>query len=141
MALWKNIIIGISIIVLVFVSGVIIFVRSLPDMCGNEILVELPSPNRKMKAVAFQRDCGATTNFSTQVTILSIDEVLENEGGNTFSADTNHGTAPSDHEGDPEIRLRWLSETQLQIQHHQSVRIFRSKIKIKGIDIKYATFQ
>ncbi|MCK9395371.1 MAG: hypothetical protein M0Q44_07255 [Methylobacter sp.] len=141
MTLWKKIIIGITVIVILFIGGVILFVRSLPDMCGNEILFEFPSSNMKMKAVAFLRDCGATTDFSTQVTILPINDVLQNEGGNTFSADTNYGAAPSGQGGGPEVRLRWLSDTQLQIQYHRSARIFKSKIKIKGVDIAYLTFQ
>jgi len=37
---------------------------SLPDMCGNEIYSVVVSPNKKHKAVLFQRDCGATTGFS-----------------------------------------------------------------------------
>ncbi|HEY8219873.1 MAG TPA: hypothetical protein VIF86_07210 [Methylobacter sp.] len=135
------IIVGIVASVLLFVCAIILFVRSLPDMCGNEIFAESASPNRKMKAVAFQRDCGATTDFSTQVSILPIDAVLENEGGNTFSADTNHGAEPSGADGGPEIRLHWLSDARLQIQRHPSTRIFRSKTTIKGVKVEYVTFK
>ena len=51
-------------------------------MCGNDIYSETLSPDGELKAVIFQRDCGATTGFSTQVSILDTDETLENDGGN-----------------------------------------------------------
>ncbi len=42
---------------------------NLAGACGNEILKEVRSPTGKMKGVVFQRDCGATTGFSTQVSV------------------------------------------------------------------------
>ena len=47
------------------------------DPCGNEILSEMRSPDGRLKFIVFQRDCGATTAFSTQVSIIpSGDEFL-----------------------------------------------------------------
>ena len=40
--------------------------------CGNDLVKEVPSPNGKMKAVVFQRDCGATTGFSTQISLCHL---------------------------------------------------------------------
>src|SRR6266550_3254126 len=71
--------------------------------CGNELLKEVASPNGRMKAVVFQRDCGATTGFSTQVSVFRRDQRLPNEGGNLFAADTNHGAAPSGQGGGPVV--------------------------------------
>ena len=77
--------------------------------CGNELLREVASPDGKMKAVVFQRDCAATTGFITQVSVLSKDEKLPNESGNVFSADTNHGVAPSGEGGGPVVEVGWFS--------------------------------
>ncbi|MEJ6473976.1 hypothetical protein [Pseudoalteromonas piscicida] len=63
---------------------VIAFNLWLPDMCGNYFHSESFSPNGELKAVIFQRDCGATTGFSTQISILDVDDKLENEMGNVF---------------------------------------------------------
>jgi hypothetical protein len=63
-------------------------------MCANDLLTEIPSPDGALKAVVFQRDCGATTSFSTQISILWTNRPLPNETGNLFVADTDHGKAP-----------------------------------------------
>ena len=53
-------------------------------MCGNEVFEEQLSPDGKLKAVIFQRDCGATTGFSTQISVLNSHKKLKNESGNVF---------------------------------------------------------
>lgn len=93
--------------------------------CRNEVLKELASPSGKMKAVIFQRDCGATTGFSTQVSVLSKDEKLPDEGGNVFVADTNHGEAPSGQGGGPVVEASWVSENELLIKHDTRARAFQ----------------
>ena len=71
----------IVIILLVYVC----LVAWLPDMCGNDIHVQILSPDKRSKAVVFQRDCGATTSFSTQLSIINASDELPNERGNIFS--------------------------------------------------------
>jgi len=43
------------------------------DPCGNTIVEALPSPDGSHKAVVFVRNCGATTDFSTQMSVLRGD--------------------------------------------------------------------
>jgi hypothetical protein len=52
--------------------------------CGNRIAAEHVSPDARHRVVVFARDCGATTGFSAQVSVLGTDEVMENEAGNAF---------------------------------------------------------
>jgi hypothetical protein len=63
--------------ILTLISGVgalgWLVISALEDLCGNDPISETPSPNGQMKVVVFQRDCGATTGFSTQVSVLPID--------------------------------------------------------------------
>lgn len=61
--------------------------------CANRVLRELPSPDGSRRAVIFDRDCGATTGFSTQVSVVGADDVPAGTG-NVFIADSNHGAAP-----------------------------------------------
>jgi hypothetical protein len=56
----------------------------LPDLCGNRILKTIPSPDGRLNAVIFERDCGATTGFSTQLSVLSAADTLPNDPGNLF---------------------------------------------------------
>jgi hypothetical protein len=110
---------------------------SLAGDCSNQILKQIPSPNKKMKAVVFQRDCGATTGFSTQVSILSFEQDLPNDGGNIFVADTDHGNAPSGAGGGPVVEVSWTSETELLVRHDKRARVFHNEPSLANIRIRY----
>jgi hypothetical protein len=88
----------------------------------------------------FQRDCGATTGFSTQISILPVDEKMPNEGGNVFVADSNHGAAPSGRGGGPIVEVRWLNESELLIKHDSRARVFQSEQSLRGVKIHYERF-
>ncbi|MDP5205496.1 hypothetical protein ORI99_00335 [Alishewanella sp. SMS9] len=89
---------------------VIAFYLWLPDMCGNYFHSERFSPNGEFKAVTFQRDCGATTGFSTQISILDADDKLENEMGNVFRM--------SGHPDKVAPNVVWESDSVLKIDKH-----------------------
>ena len=108
--------------------------------CRNQVLEELASPSGKMKAVIFQRDCGATTGFSTQISVLSKDEKLPEEGGNVFVADTNRGEAPSGQGGGPVVEASWVSENELLIKHDARARTFQHEQSLGNVRILYETF-
>ncbi len=94
-------------------------------LCANDALLRVPSPSRSMDAVVFMRDCGATTGFNTQVSVVpaggqSID------GGDTLVL-----------EGRVPIRLEWRSDTQLVVSGIGSARVFHRAIETGGISISY----
>src|SRR5689334_1844736 len=76
-------------------------------MCGNREVERVPSPDGTLEAVLFQRDCGATTDFSTQVSIVPTGERLADQGGNAFVADANHDRAPRAAWGGPHASISW----------------------------------
>ena len=108
--------------------------------CGNELLGEARSPDGRLKAIVFQRDCGATTGFSTQISVLPIGEKLPNEVGNVFVADSNHGVAPSGRGGGPIVEVRWLNEGELLIRHDSRARVFQSEQSLGKVKIHYERF-
>jgi len=105
------------------------------DLCGNEKLAEYPSPDRKWKVVVFQRDCGATTGFSTQAALVPIDGDWPNRSGNIFTSDTDHGAAPSGPGGGPELGVRWEGPTDLVLTHHPKARVWAADGKA-GVRIR-----
>jgi hypothetical protein len=111
------------------------------DACANKLLYESVSPDRHMKAVVFMRDCGATTDFSTQVAIIPSSEKLSKASGNAFSADTNHGAAPSGPGGGPVVKVQWQSPIELVISHHSAAQIFRLEPAVGGIKVREAKSQ
>lgn len=108
-------------------------------MCGNHVVATVSSPDRSHTAVVFERNCGSTTGFSTQITLNSLFGGRAIGAGNLWVADTDHGTAPSAHWGGPEVRLEWESATTLKVVHHPDARIFRAETNVSGVTVRYET--
>jgi hypothetical protein len=96
--------------------------------CGNQIGYEQQSPGGKLKAVAFERDCGATTGFTTQISILPSNQELPNEVGNLFIAD-----------GDLKIRMKWETEDKLVITYPRDAKVGLKRATQSGISVRYET--
>jgi hypothetical protein len=107
------------------------------DLCGNKELSRVRSPDGIHAAVVFERNCGATTGFSTQVSIVSSRDSLSSEPGNIFIADTDHGAAPAAAWGGPDVQIQWGSNTQLTVSYHRGARVFRRATSHSGIEILY----
>lgn len=113
-------------------------------MCGTYVSDEVPSPNKKLKAVVFQIDCGATTGFNTHVAIGAGNLDTKNTDNIPYSfflADLNSGRAPSGKDGGPEVRLQWRSDSQLVLQHHNLARVVRASSESEGVAIEYQSFR
>jgi len=106
------------------------------DGCGNAIITESISPSGDVKAVMFQRDCGATTSFSTQISVIKEDGELTGSG-NVFVADDDHGTAYTGDWGGPWAEMHWSAPDRLIIRYAEKSRIFEQKNKMSGIRITY----
>ncbi len=66
MRFWAKILLGIVIIVVLLVGYLFYgFYKVSIGGCKNEIVSENPNPDKTLKVVIFQRDCGATTGFTT----------------------------------------------------------------------------
>jgi len=82
----------------------------LPDLCANEIYSVHESPGNDCKAVIFQRDCGATTGFSTQLSIIDANSDLDNDvAGNVLILDG--------HPDDIQLKVAWKSKNELVVNH------------------------
>lgn len=75
--------------------------------CQNEAVEYISSPGGRFRAVIFYRDCGATTGFITNVSVLKgLETVNHSETGNLLVA---AGTLP--------VQLKWTSETHLTVMY------------------------
>lgn len=84
----------------------------------------------------FQRDCGATTGFSTQVSILETGEALTG-GGNTFRADDDHGAAKVAPWGGSWAEMKWLASDRLLIRYAANSRLFDKDESVSGVTVSY----
>ena len=108
MKLWKKAILGSLAALLVGVVGYTVLLSLAFDlMCTNEVFGESLSPQRNLKTVVFERNCGATTGFSTHVSIMDAKEGVGYEGGNVFVIDG--------HPNDTGVVVRWIDDSQLEI--------------------------
>ena len=142
MALWKKVVLSIFIALFVVIVGGIAAVAWLfRDLCATTVLDQIESPNRKVKAVLFQIDCGATTGFNSQVAIvptgvnaLAKDSLPES----IFAVD---GNAPAGKGGGPEVKLHWVTDERLAIEYHALSHRIRAEPTWQAVQIEYRTFR
>ncbi|WP_371324486.1 hypothetical protein VX159_02875 [Dechloromonas sp. ZY10] len=145
MGTWKKILLWLGAAVVLSFGGCIAIMEYLfSDMCANTVFDQVQSPSGKYKAVLFQIDCGAATDFNSQVVI--VDGGFDTSEPKSlpksfFVADRDHGRAPAGLTRGPEVKLTWLSDERLELQYHQFARIFRSESDQRGVAVKYITFQ
>lgn len=78
-----------------------------------------------MTAFVFNRGCGATVGFNTQLSVAPGDS-LPNDGGNVLIIDE---TVP--------LAVSWLSETSLQVAGSLRARVIKKEGSVEGIRITY----
>lgn len=96
-------------------------------VCENDVSETSHSPSGKMKAVVFNRGCGATVGFNTQVSVLPASAALPNDGGNVLIVDD---TVP--------LKLEWQSDQALRITGRFETRVFKQESSVDGIQVTYA---
>lgn len=102
-----------ALFVLAYIIGLIYLFSG---MCGSHPHKAISSPNGRYKAVIYQFDCGAPSEFSTHVSILNAGDELRDEPGNIFRADGHPD------ESSPEIT--WLDDEHLSIQRRPNIQVY-----------------
>lgn len=95
-------------------------------MCGNTVKAEARSPDGAWTAVAFIRDCGATTGYSLQVSVLPAGLRLPNDPGNLYVQ-----------RYDQPVTLLWENLTTLRITHDADVRPVRMERAAGPVTVRY----
>jgi len=97
-----------------------------PGLCANTITQRASSPGGSYDAVVFTRDCGATTDYSTQVSLIRRGDHLRDQGGNVFISP--HATG---------AQVEWVSPDTLLV-HYGSTNPVLKVPHVAGIRIVYA---
>ena len=98
----------------------------LDELCANEIVTTETSPNGALKVILFRRDCGATTTYSTHVSMIPASSQLPNEPGNIFVQS-----------GTPIVVVRWIDDHHLSISGGGASTAFEHRTKHAGVQITY----
>lgn len=115
-------------IIAVFMAGRYALNWLAADLCGNEIVRELTSPNNEKVAYIFTRNCGATTGVSFQLSILDSGDKLPNASGNTFVSDKG-------------FDIQWLSDKELRVGYDKSSESNKMRKSINRTKIEYVDQQ
>ena len=98
-----------AVVGLVFAVVVTILTVFVMNLCANNIICTSHSPDGKLKAVVFRRDCGATTGWSINVSVLKAKDTLHNQD------QPNVWGQPGTW-----AETKWLDDRRLMIYHHQA---------------------
>lgn len=118
------------------IIGGLTLLNSCSDGCSNTVVDQSTSPNGGYSAVLFQRDCGATTGFSTQISLLDDDEIPKGSA-NVFIADDDHGAADIGEWGGPEAGVQWISDDHMLVRFATKSRIYKQETSVSGVKISY----
>ena len=110
------------------------------NTCGNKVVKELFAPDKTYKAIIFERNCGATTGFSTQISVVKANEDLFNESGNVFVAETDDPKYSSkEFFGGPKVEVNWIDSKSLSIEYNREIDTIKIANNIDNIQIIYST--
>jgi hypothetical protein len=128
------------VVAIITVPMVVIAVSALSFVaggCSNSVVAEAVSPNGHYKAVTFERSCGATTGFSTQVSLLPVASELPNEAGNALVLSSGAAATPLGFWGGPAVAVTWLGPQQLQLSYHVTAQVSFAAKLLQGIVVAH----
>jgi len=96
--------------------------------CEDTAKTIAPAPDREYEASVYERDCGATTDFSTIVNLHLVGEDRTNQNGIVFVA-----------KGQKEVQITWLANRKVNIicKDCSSVDIFRNETSWGDVTVSY----
>ena len=111
------------------------------DPCENKVLSRVASPDGEMEAIVFVRDCGATTAYSTQVSVVrkgtafltTATEWSSTEGGNVLVVSGGDWRSPAT------VDVAWAGKQQLVVQHEPTATVFVAEVSTLGVSIEHRT--
>lgn len=124
-------------IILILLGIIISVIYSISNLieAENTIISKIENSNKKYTVYIFERNAGATTDYSTQITILRSNKKFRNSPGNIFIAD--RGQAELSDFGIINIDVIWEDQNTLIIKYDKKARIFIRKDTFENIQIKY----
>ena len=111
----------ITIILLLFLTGYKVIQVYLPE---PTIMKAISSPSGDYIAYVYESNGGATTGFIYHLSILEKGKKLNKGRGNTYSSGFD-------------FDIEWLDDNVLQVNNTSSIKIYKQKEMVNGIQVKY----
>jgi hypothetical protein len=108
----------------------------------TEVVGDVPSPDGKWDVVLMVRNAGATTDYSTQLSVVPAGRPLSREiamcrPGNVFIADGNHGAVAVNDRGFMHVDVLWQSPNLVVITFPPSAHVFKQERRFQSLTINY----
>jgi hypothetical protein len=121
---------------LVVLAAVLVPAVLVATVCDNHVLRSVPSPGGWYRAVVFERDCGATTGFSPQASVLPAWAPLWGYGNALILGDAA-GLAPAEARRRPPIRARWAGPRELVVAYDTTAPHGVPRPRRWGVRVRY----
>ncbi|MFC7625445.1 hypothetical protein [Microlunatus sp. GCM10028923] len=107
-----------------------------PDLCERTEVKRVAAPEGDRAAVVFVKNCGATTGYSTHVSVVAPDQAVGDDN-EIFSADGDDGVVPLGPDNALALRVTWSAADRLMIEYPAGTRIFTQQPDRGPIKIDY----
>jgi len=112
------------------------FLGTLRPECVNTVVESVASPDNEWSAVLFERSCGATTGFSSQVSVVRSGSALPDRAGNAFVL-LRGDTAGTTSWGGPVVTLLWTGPRQLEVSHDPTAHAMSSSRRVGEVEVRF----
>jgi hypothetical protein len=110
-------------------------------MCGSRGSYSSLSPDGKYRAVLYEYDCGATTDFGTNLAILpasaKFDPFAVSDSQRVLVANSNHQAVGVDMTGILPVTVAWKGTQDLQVTIPRRAKVFNQKTRSGPVTIEY----
>lgn len=116
------------------------FVTVVTPSCANDIVAEVPSPSTVRVALVFRRNCGVTTSYGTDVSLLEAGRRPpgSEEAGNIVRVrPPAQDDFPRAQHGGPDVQVAWRSDSVLLVRHHPAAQLPFAVVRYFGVTIEY----
>jgi len=97
------------------------------ELCKNEVVQTLKSPDGRFDAIVFTRSCALRSGYNTQLSILPAETVLPEGEGNALVV-----------RGDPRIVVRWEGRRRLRVTELGSADTKLKLARVGEVELVYA---
>ena len=108
---------------------------------GTTVIDDFVSPDGMQDAVLMVRNGGGATGYGTGVSLVSRNP-LERQLAlirrmNLFVVDDNDGAVRWGDRGQLDVKISWLSNTQLLVQYPAKARVFKQETSYQSTTVRY----
>ncbi len=103
--------------------------------CANYFVASALAPDSSNLAVVFDRDCGATTQSSTHVSIVSPRDPLPSGGGNVLVVEGPGARPVRPAGGSVRVWLTWARPDSLVVQYQPDAHVIMSRSRLRAVAV------